>query len=340
MKIWKILSPKVLTAEERPDSLTEETQARVKVMQLMLSGSDVRSYSGSLRPKYPVVPGMFAVGVVSEAGAGCVQLEKGTRVYIHDAMPCEKCDRCLSGDEENCSDLHTAGVNAEGFLRDFVTADEGCFSPLPPSVSNDEALFVGVVSACEAVIDRLDVPKGTHVAVLGAGIFGNVLSQLLIYHQAVPILIDSSEKLLSIASQCGIYYTVKADEELEAAIERITGGRFAAASVYCSYCGLPAELPFSLTAHAGKVIYAGFGFPEVQTQLKAALDKRLTLSAVSNDPSNYAGAINLLVNKAVNIAPFHIRRYAAEDLKTAFEERAEAMEKGSGEGPAVINLLS
>ena len=74
MKVWKILSPKVLTSEERPDNLTDDAQAKVKVTQLLLSGSDVRSYSGALRPKYPVVPGMFAVGVVgsgaeSETGA-------------------------------------------------------------------------------------------------------------------------------------------------------------------------------------------------------------------------------------------------------------------------------
>lgn len=261
MKVWKILSPKVLTSEERPDNLTDDAQAKVKVTQLLLSGSDVRSYSGALRPKYPVVPGMFAVGVVGEAGAACVKVEKNTRVYIHDAFPCGGCAQCLAGEEENCSDLRTAGVNTEGFLRDFVVTEEANLSPLPPSVSDDEALFTGVISACEAVIDKLDAGKGTHIAVFGAGIFGNILSQLLIYHQAVPILVDESEERLAVAAQCGIYYTVKADEELKATITRITGGRLAAASVYCSYCGLPAELPFGLTAHAGKVVYAGVRVP-------------------------------------------------------------------------------
>ena len=340
MKVWKILSPKVLTSEERPDSLTDDAQAKVKVTQLLLSGSDVRSYSGALRPKYPVVPGMFAVGVVGEAGAACVKVEKNTRVYIHDAFPCGGCAQCLAGEEENCSDLRTAGVNTEGFLRDFVVTEEANLSPLPPSVSDDEALFTGVISACEAVIDKLDAGKGTHIAVFGAGIFGDILSQVLIYHQAVPILVDESEERLAVAAQCGIYYTVKADEELKATITRITGGRLAAASVYCSYCGLPAELPFGLTAHAGKVVYAGFGFPELQPQLKTALDKRLTISAVANDPSNYAAAINLLVNKAVNVAPLHPRKYSAAEIAAAFADRAESLEKNAGESPSVINLLA
>ena len=51
-----------------------------------------------------------------------------------------------------------------------------------------------------AIIERLNVHKGLHVAVFGANIVGNILSQLLIYHKAVPILIDEDESLLSTAA--------------------------------------------------------------------------------------------------------------------------------------------
>lgn len=98
------------------------------------------------------------------------------------------------------------------------------------------------------MIDRLNVAKGTHVAVLGAGEIGNILSQLLIYHQAVPILIDSDEEKLAVAAQCGVYYTVKADETMEENIARITGGRLAAGSVYSSFCGLAPTCPSALPA--------------------------------------------------------------------------------------------
>lgn len=76
MKIWKILSPKVLTTEERPDNLTSDTQAKVKVTQLLLSGTELRAFTGNPKPKYPFIPGRFAVGVVGEAGSACVKVEK------------------------------------------------------------------------------------------------------------------------------------------------------------------------------------------------------------------------------------------------------------------------
>ena len=338
MKTWKILSPKVLTEEERPDNITADTQAKVKVTQVLFTGTELSAYLGHPKPKYPLIPGRFAVGVVGETGAACT-VEKNERVYFRDCSPCGACPACLHGDADNCAEPKTAGVNMDGYMRDFVVAQESGLSPLPPSVSDDEALFIGIVSHCEAVIDRLNVAKGTHVAVLGAGEIGNILSQLLIYHQAVPILIDSDEEKLAVAAQCGVYYTVKADETMEENIARITGGRLAAGSVYSSFCGLAPDLPFGITAAGGIVVYTGYGFPEISAQLKTALDKHLTLTSVSNDRSGDAAAINLLVNKAVNLAPLNPQKYPACKLAERVRGEAEKAEAGKRTQCCIINML-
>ncbi len=338
--IWKILSPKVLTSEERPDNLTKDTQAKVKVTQILLSNTELRAYCGTPKPKYPFVPGRFAVGVVGEAGSACVKVEKNTRVFIHDSVPCGSCDQCLSGDPDSCRNMQIAGVNAEGYMRDFVVADEENLSPLPSAVSDTEALFTGIVAIGEAVIDRLKIAKGSHIAVFGAGELGNILAQLLIYHQAVPILIDSDEQRLKTAAQCGVYYTVKADEDLLPTVERITGGRLAAASVHCSYNGIPLALPFDTTAPGGTVVYTGFSFPEASAQLKNALDKQLTLTSVANDYSDVATAINLLLNKAVNIAPLHLLLSPVSDAAKQFENAANAAEQGQNVPVSVLNMLA
>ena len=175
--------------------------------------------------------------------------------------------------------------------------------PLPLSVSDDEALFIGIVSLCEAVIDRLRVGKGDHIAVFGGREMGNILCQLLIYHQAVPIFVDPDDGALALAAQCGIYYTVRADQAMEENICRITGGRLAKDSVYFSGSDLSPSLPFAYTAADGTVIYTGFDFPDVTVAVRQALEKRLTVTAVTNDYSNNSTAINLIVNKAINLAP-------------------------------------
>ena len=70
MKIWKVLSPGILAEEEKPESIQTPTQAKVKVTRLLLSPAEVRVFDGSAGVAYPVVPGRFAVGVVSETGEG------------------------------------------------------------------------------------------------------------------------------------------------------------------------------------------------------------------------------------------------------------------------------
>lgn len=339
MKIWKVLSPGVLAEEEKPESIQSPTQAKVKVTKLLLSSAELRVFDGSAGAAYPVIPGRFAVGVVSEAGEHCVGVEKNTRVYIRDVAPCGRCEQCVAGHAENCVHICVAGVDRDGALRDFVVAEESALSPLPPSVSDDKALFIGIVSMCEAVVDGLNAAKGTHIAVFGADEIGNLLSQLLIYRQAVPILIDPDEDKLKLAAQCGIYYTVKADEALHERISQITGGRMAAGSVYTSYCPVPPETAFETTAAGGTVVYTGLGFPSVSVPMKIAQDKRLTLTTISNDYSNNAAAINLLVNNAVDPTPLIAAHRPVAEAAGAFQDGCAAL-KESGRAPCgVIEML-
>ncbi len=339
MKIWKILSPKTLTSEERPENIDSNTQAKVKVTKVLLTDTDFRIFNGTSKPKYPVVPGRFAVGVVTEAGADCVNVEKNTRVYLHDVLPCGKCPECVNGKPENCTAPTTAGLNREGYMREFVVSEETDLSPLPPSVSDKEALFIGVISMCESVIDRLDVAKGMHVAVFGADTIGNILAQLLIYHKAVPILIDADEAKLSAAAQCGIYYTLKSDASLNENLLRITGGRLASASVFCSFSGLSPELTFDATAEEGTVVYVGFEFPDSSARFKTALDKRLTLTSVTNDDSGNAAAINLLVNKAVNLEPLGFEEVPFAQANELFSKQGSVIEKNGRACYGILNML-
>lgn len=339
MKVWKILSPKVLTVEERPDAISTATQAKVKITKVLISYPEIREYSGAAGNRHPRVPGMFAVGVVAETGEGCVKVEKNTRVYINGMRPCGECAECRKGNEELCLSPKIAGLNTDGFLRDFAVVEEEDLCPLPPSVSDNQALYAGIISMCESVVNKLAVPKGTHIAVIGAGETGNILSQLLIYHQAVPVLIDSDESKLAVAAKCGIYYTLKADDTLIKNLSEITGGRMAEGCVYTSFCALAPDLPFELTAVRGKVIYAGLEFPEIGVKLKAALEKKLTVTGTTDDFAQSYAAINLLVNKAVDFTPFQVEERNISEISDIFAEKNQMLEKEKRVIPAILNML-
>ncbi len=339
MKVWKLLSPKIFAEEERPDNIASPTQAKVKITKVLLAYPEIRAYTGASDIHYPHVPGMYAVGVVAETGSECIKVEKNTRVFLDGVAPCGECAECRKGNGSNCLSPKIAGIDKDGFLRDFIVTEEANLSPLPSSVSEDAALYAGIISLCENIVDKLDAPKGTHVAIIGAGETGNILSQLLIYRQAVPILIDTDEARLATAAKCGIYYTLKADENLLSGLSEITGGRMAEGCVYTSFSGISAALPFTITAPRGKVIFAGMEFPEMNVHLKPALDKKLTLTGVSNEGGQSAAAINLLVNKAVDFAPLIAEEKSASDIAALFAARAELLEKENRVPPVILNMM-
>ena len=149
MKVWKLLSPKVIAEEERPDSIASPTQAKVKIAKVLIAYPEIRAYTGAAGIRYPRVPGMYAIGVVVEAGEGCVKVEKNTRVFLDGVAPCGECAECKKGNNDGCLSPQIAGINKDGFLRDFIVAEEADLSPLPPSVSDDCALYTGLISLCE-----------------------------------------------------------------------------------------------------------------------------------------------------------------------------------------------
>ncbi|MFQ9737104.1 MAG: alcohol dehydrogenase catalytic domain-containing protein [Christensenellaceae bacterium] len=73
--------PNNLQRADAPDLELTEDKVKVKITKALLSEADVAVYSGATRVKYPVVPGRFAIGQVTEAAEDSY-MKKGDRVYL------------------------------------------------------------------------------------------------------------------------------------------------------------------------------------------------------------------------------------------------------------------
>ena len=331
MKTCKIVFPHVLQTEERPDNISSPVQAKVKITSVLLTPVEYSAYRGSEGLKYPLVPGRFAAGIVVEAGENCCSVEKGTRVYLNGVTADKQ-----GGENET---LCVAGADTEGFMRNFIVTDEENLSPLPPSVSDTEAAFTEYAALCEAVADKIEADKGRHIAVIGATAIGILLCQLLIYHQAVPILIDSDPALLKDANRAGVYYTLEAGEKLHENISQLTGGRMAYGGVFVTDSKLSPELLFSVTGNNKNVVFAGFADPERKISYKEAFRKNLNVYSVNSGYSYTSAAINLLVNKAINVASIDCPPVAFSDIEAALASGAKALDEGKNPTYALLNMM-
>ena len=250
MKGWKIIKPLMLKEQEIKDNFENKALSKVKITKALISLSDVLRYIGELESN-SVVLGSSGIGIISETEANLFGLEKGKHVYIEPRRECLECYNCQSGSPSKCSNIQIAGEDFDGFLSDFVSVDAEKLFVLPESVPDLEALFIDQISLAISVVDKLKIQKGDYVSIIGANNFGNILAQLLIYYQAVPIVATTNIEDYKIAKDSGIYYVLGPNDNWQKEVTAITSGRMTKSVVYISDCNIPTAKAFSLASGPG-----------------------------------------------------------------------------------------
>ena len=328
MIAWSLSDFGKIVQTNNHEALESIDSVKVRITRALITEDDIALMCGEDKslPR-PIIPGRMAVGQVSELGQSSSYLEKGMRVFLSPVSECEKCYHCTNDNPESCYNFNVAGKIVNGFLKDFAVLKSSSIYSLPASVKDEDAIYIEYIALALSVIDKLKIEKGEHVAVIGANVFGSILCQLLIYYQAVPILLDDDENKLRLAQKSGIYYTVLANTKAEKEVCSLTGGRMASKVVYVTRSGINTELAFKLGAPFSTVAYAGFTYPNLKTPLAIAMSKQLSSVSVTNGYGNYLTAINLLANKAIDLSCYSLPVTKLENIETNVKNMMDAFNK-------------
>lgn len=314
MKGWSITSPLNIEQKEFDETLSQDGHIKVRLTKSMLTLSDVLRFAGEIECK-DVVLGSYGIGIVSETNPNLFGLEKGSRVYIEPSRECNECYNCKNNQRSKCSMLQIAGEDFDGFLSDFTSALPEKIFILPENVSDLEALFIEHISLAMAVIDRLDIQKGDYVSIVGTQNFGIILAQLLIYYQAVPILMTlDDEEDYKIAKDSGIYYVLGAKDNWQKEVSTITSGRMTDKVVYVSDCDIPTTKAFNVASHSAKIAYTGVSYQNNTISFMQAVKKQLDIKFINNGYGYTASSINILANKAINISNLKLNKTTYENV--------------------------
>ena len=226
--------------------------------------------------------------------------------------------------------MRIAGETTDGFYRDFVLAGVDDVYPLPSSVSDEAAFLIDAIALAEHVIDEMHIDVGQHVIVLGGGLYGNILCQILIYHRAVPIFADNNPERLARAKRSGIYYTFPNDDTLKARVMEVTGGNLANGAVYLAFANRcePSVL-FPLVKRDAYVSFCSLSGKSLHVNLEHALKNNITIKGITESREFVSTAINLLANKAVNFSEFPFRSSREEELPALMEKYANLYESNA-----------
>ena len=201
--------------------------------------------------------------------------------------------------------------------------------PLPSSVTDEAAFLIDAIALAEHVVDEMHIDVGQHVLVLGGGLYGNILCQILIYHRAVPILADNNAERRMRAKKSGIYYTFPNDDTLKDNVLSVTGGKLADAAVYLAFANRsePSVL-FPLVKRDSYVAFCSMTGKSLQVNLEYAMKNNVTIKGFTESREFVSTAINLLANKAVIFSEFPFKSTREEELPKILENYSQTLANG------------
>ena len=204
MKTMMLTGIRKMEMMEIPEpAIKNPDDVKIRMSVVGICGSDIHYFTqgsiGSQKVTFPFTLGHEGAGVVVETGSAVKKVKPGDVVAIEPAMPCGKCDQCLSGRSHTCRKLKFLGCpnQADGCLSEFIVMPEHNCLPLPGKLTPDhgsisEPLAIGVYA-----VKKAGEISGLNIGIIGFGPIG------------MSVLLAARAKGVST-----VYVTDKIDERL------------------------------------------------------------------------------------------------------------------------------
>ncbi len=325
MKAIKFYDIQDLRLEDVPEPEVASDGIRLRTASVGICGSDVHYYkeggTGSLQLDHPLILGHEFSAWIDEGP------KKGQLVAVDPALPCGRCEFCLEGNPNFCTDLRFAGAeNTDGALQEYLTWPKSALFPLPDTMTPREGALLEPLGVAIHALRLGKVFPGMHVGVFGAGSIGLLTIQMAKLAGASRIFAtDKINNRLKIARECGATDVMLADGSEEEQILGMTGNRgldviFEAAGDD----GAAVETAVQSAKHGGTVVLIGIPSEDKSCfTASAARHRGLTIKLSRRMKNTYPTAIRLVSQGQVNLQPLITHQYDVDNYQKAFETAAK-----------------
>ena len=189
---------RVVEDHARPSPPVGEALIKVRLSGICNTDMEiVRGYMG-----FRGVLGHEFVGIVEQ----CADPELvGQRVVGEINCSCDKCDTCLAGNPTHCPNRTTLGISGrDGTMADYCVLPMRNLHVVPPSVTDEQAVFVEPLAAAVEIAEQVHVRPTQRVVVVGDGKLGLLVAQVLRLTGCDLVAIGRHPQKLAILERLGI----------------------------------------------------------------------------------------------------------------------------------------
>ncbi|GHV91104.1 galactitol-1-phosphate 5-dehydrogenase [Spirochaetia bacterium] len=312
MKALLMEEYKKLKYVDFPDpKLESDHDILVRIKAVAICGSDVHGFDGSTgRRLPPIVMGHEAAGEIVETGKAVTAFKKGDRVTFDSTIYCGKCFFCQNGQFNLCDDRMVLGVSCDEYRRhgafaEYVVVPDHICVPLPEGLPYEEAACTEPAGVAAHAIRNTPLALNDTVAVVGSGLIGNLVIQILRASISGRIIaLDTDVSRREVAKSFGVDAALDpADPELDKKIKALTNGRGADRVFEAVGATAPIKTAISVVRKGGSVTLIGNVSPQVEIPLQAVVSRQLSLLGSCAISGEYPIALDLMARKKINVKP-------------------------------------
>jgi len=298
-----------LVYEEVPRPRVAPDEVLVRVAACGICGSDVHGLDGSTgRRQPPLIMGHEASGVVEEAGPEVRGFAAGDRVTF-DSTIYRLDDWYTRRGLYNLSDGRMVlGVSPGEYRRDgafaeYVAVPGHILYRVPDAVSFEQAAMVEPVAVATHAVGLTPVAVGDTAVVVGAGMIGLCLVQVLRAAGCGRVLaVDVEEERLALARQLGADAGLDpARRDVASEVAEATEGRGADVAFEAVGIAATVKIAIDCVRRGGTVTLVGNLSPTIEVPLQAVVTRQLRLQGSCSIAGEYPAALAMIERGVVNV---------------------------------------
>jgi L-iditol 2-dehydrogenase len=318
VKAVRVVNPGSIEVTDVP-SPDPGSSVLVRAAQVGICGTDVKILAGKIPVSYPQVMGHEMVGEVVSAPDGS-PYPAGTRVLVDPGVACGWCHLCRAGRFNICVNGGLLGRDMDGVFAEYSVVPVNRLVPVPASISERAAGLLQVLGTAIHAVKRVHLFPGQVAAVIGLGVAGQLISQLLRLQGMTVVGITRSEWKRQLAADLGAHHVANPDQAVSV-VEEVTEGK--GPNLVVEAVGIETTLAqaIELAATGGEVLVfgtltgGGQGLPYYQLY-----HKELTLhnprAALIGD---YADGVGLTADGSLTLEPIVTHELGLDEAEKAFE---------------------
>src|SRR5215475_4235610 len=328
MKAVVIHAARDLRVEDREPETAGPGQVEVAIEAGGICGSDLHYFNhggfGTVRIREPMILGHEVAGTIKAIGAGASKFAIGDRVAISPSRPCNACEYCLRGLQNQCLNMRFYGSampmpHIQGAFQQRLVAEEWQCHKVNHDISINEAAFAEPFAVTLHAVARAGSLLGKRVLITGCGPIGALTIIAARAHGAREIVAtDVMDAVLKKAQQVGADRTINvanAPEQLGA--YAANKGYFdvhfeASGNERAIRAGLDVLKP------RGVLLQLGLG-GDVSIPQNTVVAKEIEVRGTFRFHEEFGLAVNLINRRAVDFKPLLTGCFGLADVQAAFE---------------------